>query len=283
MKLINIAKKTALLAVATLAVTSCSHDELDLYSGVPAAVYIQMVQSTDMYGNPLSYRQHTGPISFSNTSPTITYSYSNFTVSLAGEVKDYDRPYKLIVDEENTDAIEGVDFDLSENEFCIKAGKASDQVRVKLLRNERYTKGVLTVAFKLLPNEHFTLDIDHFKNSSNWNVEGEMLDASIYSISFSEIYTAPSSWNSYQNSYYGAYSVKKFQLLNSLVGWTQYDWNYFGMIGVSKAQYGKLDYATTVLRNKLIEEAEKGTPILEEDGTPMQLAGTYVIDYSLYQ
>ena len=282
MKILNIIRFSTVLTVAALAASSCSHDELDLYSGVPAAVYIQEIYRYDIYGNPISYRQHTGPLSFSNTSPTVTYTYTSFNVRLAGEVRDYDRPYKLIIDEDKTDAIEGVDFDLSENEFCIKAGKASDQVRVKIIRNERLTKGELTVAFKLLPNENFTLDIDRFKNSSGWSVDGEIMDASIYSISFSEIYTAPSSWNNNKDVYFGEFSVRKFSLLNSIMGWTQWDWNYTNMSG-SKVQTSKFPYATNALRKKLIEEAENGTPVLEEDGTPMQLAGNYVIDYSLYK
>ena len=282
MKLSNIVKKSAFLPIAALAVTSCSHDELELYSGTPAAVFIQMVKSYDQYGNPIAYTQHAGPISFNNVNASITTSYTYFTVSLAGEVKDYDRPYKLIIDEENTDAIEGVDFDISENEFCIKAGKASDQVRVKIIRNERLTKGVLTAAFKLLPNEYFTLDIDHFKSTSNWNVEGEILDASIYSISFSEIYTAPSSWYQFSGSFLGDFSVRKFNLLNTIMGWALSDWSNANAAG-SKVTTAKMGYATTALRNRLIEEAKNGTPVLEEDGTPMQLAGNYEIDYSLYE
>lgn len=283
MKLINIAKKSALLAVAALAVTSCSHDDLELYSGVPAAVYIQMVQTTDIYGNPLSYTQTSGELSFSNTNPSITSAYRSFTVRLAGEVVDYDRPYKIIVDPEKTTALEGVDYDLSENEFCIKAGKASDQVRVKVLRNERFLKDTYTVSFQLLPNEYFTLDIDHYKNSSGWNVPGDDFDATIYSVSFSEKYTAPSFWSRYEALFYGPFTVKKFAQLNEIMGWTAYDWNYAGFSGF-KVQYGKLGYATTALRNKLIEEAKKGTPILDEDGQPMQLADNteYYIDYSMY-
>ena len=281
MKLINIAKKTAFFTVAALAVTSCSHDELELYSGVPAAVYIQQVQSYDIYGNPLSYRQASAELSFSNTNPSITSAYISFNVRLAGEVVDYDRPYKIVVDPEKTDALEGVDYDLSENEFCIKAGKSSDQVRVKVLRNERLLTATYTVSFQLEPNENFTLDINHYKNSSGWNVDGEECDATIYSVSFSEKYTAPNFWKTYQASYFGDFSVKKFALLNEIMGWTAYDWQYGGFSGF-KVQYGKLDYATTALRNRLIEEAKKGTPILDEDGEPMQLVGNYVIDYSLY-
>lgn len=281
MKLSNIVKKSAFLTIAALAMTSCDHDELELYSGLPGAVYIQMVNTTDIYGNPTSYRQSAGELSFSNSSPSITYAYVSFTVRLAGEVKDYDRRYGIRVDPEKTTAIEGVDYDLSENEFSIKAGKGSDVVRVKILRNERMLTQTLTLAFQLEANENFTLDIDHYRNSSSWNVPGDDFDATIFSMSFSEKYTAPSFWSRYQSLYFGDFTAKKFAMLNETMDWIASDWINAGFSGF-KIQYGKLDYATTMLRNKLIEAAESGNPILDEDGEPMQLADKYVIDYSEY-
>ncbi len=261
--------------------TGCEHQDLDLYSGVPAAVFIQEVNEYDVYGNPLSYRPNAPELSFSSYSPSITYAYISFTVRLAGEVADYDRPYLLTVDPENTTAIEGVDYDMSENTFTIAANQNSDLVRVKVLRNDRLLHDTYKITFRLEANENFELAINQYKNSSSWNVDGVMYDATAYSVSFSEKYTAPDFWQRYEDTYFGTFSAKKLSMVNTIMGWTQDDWEYAGYSG-QKILPGKLPFAMTAMRRLLIEEAEKGTPVIDDDGNPMQLAADYAIDYSLY-
>lgn len=281
MKLIDISKACVLALLSASLFPGCSEDELDTYSGVPAAIYIQEVNTFDLYGNPLSYKTESSEYSFADNPSDITYIYLPFTVRLAGEVVDYDRPYVVKVDPEKTDALEGTDFDLSENAFTIKAGESTDVVRIKVLRNDRLLKNTYHVVLKLEPNEHFSLAIDTYKNSSSWSVAGDIYDATTYAVSFSEKYTAPDAWDTYKDDYWGEFSLKKYATLNGLMGWTAYDWRYANM-SYSKVRAGKFPYAASYFRNHLIEEAMKGTPVIDEDGQPMQLAEPYKIDYSLY-
>ena len=135
MKVKNIACILAAAAIGYSA-TSCSHDELDLYSGPTAMLYIQELSSFDIYGNPIGYRDHTDA-DFANVPPGLTMWSVSFEVKMAGEVEAYDRPYSLKVEADSTTAVEGVDYDLEDNEFMIKAGKASDVVKVRLHRTEK--------------------------------------------------------------------------------------------------------------------------------------------------
>ena len=85
-------------------------------------LYIQELSSFDIYGNPIGYRDHTDA-DFANVPPGLTMWSVSFEVKMAGEVVDYDRPYSLKVEADSTTAVEGVDYDLEDNEFMIKAGR----------------------------------------------------------------------------------------------------------------------------------------------------------------
>lgn len=279
MKIKNIYTKAILMACVS-SFASCSQEDIEPYSGVPAAIYIQEVKQTDIYGNPISYQKGSAELSFSGVPAAYTYDYVSFKVRLAGEVVDYDRAYTIKVDPEKTDAIENVDYDLSENTFSIRAGANSDTVNVKVLRNDRLLQNTLTVSFKLEPNENFTLAINDYKNSSSWNVNGEICDATTYYVQFSEKYNEPNFWTRYPG-YFGEFSAKKFAILNGLMGWTPYDWNYAGFSGF-KVQVGKLPFAADTLRRHLQQKADEGDPVCDENGEYMQLDDKYAVDYSKY-
>lgn len=277
MKPYNTAKTLAILTA--IMASSCSHEDIDLYSGIPAAVYIQQINSYDIYGNPISYRQGNPEYSFADVSLDYTYAYTDFNVRLAGDIADYDRPYVLKIDPEATDAIEGIDFDISENDFTIKAGTNSDNVRVKMLRTDRLLNNTFTVTFKLEPNEYFALAITEYKNSSGWNVEGPIQDATTYYIKFGEKYTCPNYWSTWGGDYFGPFTGKKYAVLNTLMNWTAYDWRYAGFSGF-KIAIGKFPFAADYMRRYLQDKADAGDPVYDEDGEYMQLADKYAVDYS---
>lgn len=263
-----------------LASTACSHEEIEDYSGCKAGVYIQEVIGSDAYGNPTVFRQGDESFSFTKSSPTATQGKVAFTVRLMGEVTDYDRPYKLTVVSEKTDAREGVDYDISSNKFTIKAGANSDLVIVTLLRNPELVQRTVTVFFKLEPNEHFELPMEEYKTSSSWSVDAPMASATTYYVKFGEVYIKPSQWDN-GSQHYGAYSVNKFLLLNRLMDWTVTDWDNAGAPG-AKIGLGRFEFAATVLRRYLQEQADAGTPVIDDDGSYMQLGTNHLVDYSAY-
>ena len=282
MKVKNIACILAAAAIGYSA-TSCSHDELDLYSGPTAMLYIQELSSFDIYGNPIGYRDHTDA-DFANVPPGLTMWSVSFEVKMGRQVVDYDRPYSLKVEADSTTAVEGVDYDLEDNEFMIKAGKASDVVKVRLHRTDKIKLEKIRVSFLLEPNEHFTIDIPEFKTSASWSAQTPMMDATRYYVTASEFYRCPAVWDSWGlNDYFGTYTPKKFSVINALFGWTKDDWNSAGDPSKSKVLYGRIPFCASEFQKYLQKMADEGTPEREVDGSLMQPGSQYHVDYSKYE
>lgn len=281
MKVKNIAPILAAVAIGCAA-TSCEHDSLDLYSGPKALIYIQELSTFDIYGNPVGYRDHTD-VDYANVDPAFRQWTVSFQVKLSGEVADYDRPYSIRIEKDSTTAVEGEDFDLEQNEFTIKAGQASDVVRVLLHRTDRIKLEQIRVSFLLEPNEHFTIDIPEFKTSASWSAQTPMMDATRYYITASEFYRCPDQWHSWSlEDYFGKYTPKKFAVVNSVFGWTPQDWKDAGWPN-SKINYGRREFWGSEFERYLQKMADEGTPEREVDGSLMQPGTQYTVDYSKYE
>ncbi len=282
MKLNNIFVSIAALTAMTLA-TSCSHEEIDLYSGCKAGIFIREEVGTDEYGNVISYKTGDDSFTFTKYGSDVTKANMQFNVKLMGEVADFDRPYSVRIVPEETTAIEGVDFDISSNKFCIKAGANSDAVTVTFLRNPNLIQNRVRVTFEIVPNEYFDTPILEYKSSSSWSSDAPSVSAVRYYFEFGESYVKPDRWD-LGAEYYGAWTVNKFIELNTVMGWvvTDWDWQNFGAIG-GKIGYGRLPFAASTLQHHLQEMADAGTPVLDDDGSFMQLGASYLVDYSAYK
>lgn len=254
--------------------TSCSTEEIETYSGVKAGIFIQEIASTDIYGNPLSYRDSTA-YSFSSYTDDIKTLNARFVVRSMGQVMDYDRPYRVEVVTEESTAIEGEDFNISQNASTIKAGEATDQFIVEMIRTPKLRQGKIWVKLRIVPNEYFETPISEYKNSSAWNVDGPMKPATTYKIVFSEEYTEPLYWTWYGKDKLGPFTPTKLITMNAALGWTIANWS-------STFNYGTSEFWTKEFRKYLQEQADAGTPVLDEDGSYMQLASGYEVNYSAY-
>lgn len=256
--------------------SSCSSDDLDTYSGIDAGIFIQEVSRTDINGNPHEYRDEIER-SFSNYSEDITYVYERINIRTIGKTKNYDRPFVVEVIPEETNAVEGEDFDLSENESVIKAGESTARYNVKLLRTPRLRHEKLQITLRIVPNEHFSVPITELKNSASWSDDGEMLPTDRYKIIFSEEYVLPWPWGDvYFPQFFGTYTVSKLMVINNVMGWTFSSWSD------GTVAYGKLDFVADQTRRYLQKMADAGTPVLDEDGSYMQLASKYLVNYQAY-
>lgn len=259
------------------AFSSCSTEEIETYNGVAAGIFIQQVSTTDIYGNPQSYRDSI-EYSFSNYDETVTYLNAPVVIRAIGFTTDYDRPYKVEVVPEETTAVEGVDFDLSQNASAIKAGTSTDTYYVRLLRTTKLRQGAIKVKIRIVPNEHFTIPISELKNSASWNIDGNNLSSTEYKIIFSEEYVLPWPWglDSYWPAYFGDYSVAKLMVVNQVMGYTYQSWSD------GTVAYGKLPFMAGETQKYLQKQADAGTPVIDDDGSYMQLASGYLVNYNAY-
>lgn len=283
MKFSNIIIATAMGCALPVMMSSCSHEEIDLYSGPKAGIFIQEVSNSDQYGNPISYKEGTTGITFATYGAHVTGLNTQFYVRAMGPTTDYDRPYRLVLDPEETTAVQDVDFSLEGNEFCIKAGESRDLVRVKLIRHAGLLQKTVRIYFRLEPNENFDMPISEYKNSSSWKVDGKMLPTDHFFIEFGENYTCPSYWNSFGKSYFGDWTVNKYLAVNEQMGWTVSDWSNAGFSG-AKIALGRFGAAAKIMQTYLQAQANAGTPVVDPDDPTgyMNMAPSYPVDYSAY-
>lgn len=269
--------KTACIAVAgLLALASCSEEEFMTYEGNKAGIYLQRVSTTDINGTPLGFSDSL-VISFASYAANIKEYPVTVPVCIMGDVTDYDRPFTLVVDKEKSTAIEGEDFEFSDTACYIPAGKTKQTVRLVLKRSDRITTETARLVFSLKDNANFVVELESYKNVTDWKTQGEELCGSFYKIIFSDKYAITTWWTFYGDMFYGKWSVKKEKLLNELMGWTHSDWERWNVA------YGQMPYAAKKFRKYLQEQADNGTPVKEDDGSFMQLMPPYQVDYSKYE
>lgn len=263
-------------------IAACSHEEIEPYSGPKNGIFIQQVDGTNMTTGLVSSYKDSTTFSFASYAANVTEWPIRFYVRTIGGVTNYPRRYAVAVDEAATTAVEGVDFSLSRNDFIIHPGETMDTCIVTLFRTPALRQSSLVVKLRLQPNENFDIIFDSYRNSGSWEIPADSLSAVTYAIRFTEEYREPGYWNWFGNDYFGPFTPTKMLELQKVMGWTYSDWNSGGQ-GSSKVQYGRMDFAAKAFQKHLQELADAGTPAREDDGSLMQLPGSYAIDYSAYE
>lgn len=261
-----------------ITIYSCSNDDIKTYDGVKAGLIIQEVQYTDVYGNPVLYKD-SSTYSFAGASSQTTSMKVLLHVRAIGFMVNYDRPYILKLDPTTSNAVEGEDFNLTGNDFTIKAGTLSDTIAITLLRTLKLRTQTVRLNLKLEPNEYFQLPIETYKNGYSWSSTSTINSGISYLFKFNEKYSKPFSWDWFAVDNFGTFSINKYLLLNELMDWAIRDWTYAGMSG-AKITAGKMNYAARLMQKYLQDKANAGTPVLDDDGSYMQLTDSYRVDYS---
>ena len=207
----------------------------------------------------------------------------NAPVLTMGKVVDYDRPFKVVVDMEESTAIEGIDFEIELDSLVIKAGTSNAVVPVRLLRTEPLLEKSLKIVLRLQENEHFKCYLKTYKNTNLYTAKGEQISGIRYVFTFNEMYTQPNFWKNYaEQDYFGEWTPKKYQVVNQVCGLTPRDWQNANMYGY-KVQSARLPFFARTVRIYLQEQADAGNPVKDSDEKYMQLAPNYEVDYSDYQ
>lgn len=265
-----------------MSTASCSQEEIDMYSGPKSGIFIQQVLTwSPTTGLVTSYQDSTN-FSFAGYDVAYTEAPIRFIIRTMGDVTNYPRKYSLRVDEKGTTGVEGVDFSLSRNDFIVHPGESTDTCIVTLIRTPELRRIPKVVKVRLEPNENFDIIFDSYKNSGSWNIDGDTLSSVTYAIRYTETYNEPFYWRTFGRSFFGTFSAPKMLELEKVMGWTISDWNSGGMSG-TKVQYGRMGFAAKAFQSHLQKLADAGTPVYDDDGTLMQLAESYAVDYSAYE
>lgn len=261
---------------------SCDKKEIPVFASDDAGIYFQRLTNA-VYGSTTEYYGDSTDFSFAGTNAYYTSHVLYAPVLTMGKVVDYDRPFKVVVDMEETTAVEGKDFEIELDSLVIKAGTSKAEVPVRIIRTETLLEKTLKIVLRLQENEHFKCYLETYKNTNLYTAKGEQISGVRYVFTFNEMYTQPNFWKNYaEKDYFGEWTAKKYQVVNQVCGLTPIDWRYANYYGY-KMQSARLPFFARTVRIYLQEQADAGNPVTDSDGKYMQLAPNYELDYSDYQ
>ena len=265
----------------TLVFSACEKQDISVFTTDDSGIYFQRVTSyiynstTEYYGDSVAY-------SFASAKASVKNVVLSATIRTMGKVVDYDRPFKVVVDQEGTTAIEGNHYEVDLDTVVVPAGKSTAYVRVRFFRTDDMMEKAVRLAIRLEDNEYFKCYFPEYKNTNAYSATGVMIHGDEFVFSLSEMYTEPWYWSMFGDGFFGNWTPKKFLVVNSVCGLSAADWDNAGYAG-AKIQYGRFNFFTTTVQKYLQEQADAGTPELDSDGSYMQLAPSYSVDYSRYE
>lgn len=274
--------RTILFALMSfLLLWSCDKQEIPMFDSDDAGIYFQKLTSYTLGGTTEYYGDSTD-FSFANVNAYYTSYELSVSVLAMGKVADYDRPFKLVVDKEESTAVEGKDFEIDYDALVIKAKTSSSKISVRIIRTDRLLKEKLKIVLRLEENEHFKCYLETYKNTNLHTVIGEQVSGVRHVFTFDELYSSPAFWENNAIPYFGEWTPKKHQVVNQACGFTPTDWSNAGING-TKILSNRLPFFARIVRVYLQERADDGEPVTDSDGEYMQLAPNYAVDYSNYQ
>ena len=265
----------------TLVFCACEKQDISVFTTDDSGIYFQRVTSyiynstTEYYGDSVAY-------SFASAKASVKSVVLSATIRTMGKVVDYDRPFKVVVDQEGTTAIEGKHYEVNLDTVVVPAGKSTAYVRVRFFRTDDMMEKAVRLAIRLEDNEYFKCYFPEYKNTNAYSATGVMIHGDEFVFSLSEMYTEPWYWSMFGDGFFGNWTPKKFIVDNSVCGLSAPAWDN-SWSAAAKIQYGRFNFFTTTVQKYLQEQADAGTPELDSDGSYMQLAPSYSVDYSRYE
>lgn len=268
-----------ILMAMPLVFLSCNEDEIVTFDSDDAGIYFQSGGQRYFFINIDDYVDSTY-YSFSEEADGVTEHVLSARLRTLGKVRDYDRKVRVVVDTENSTAIEGTHFRADLNNVVIPAGASEVQVPVTFLRHPSLLEQEVILMLKVEDNENFKVPFERQKNTNVYYATGDTIRANRYVFAVNEFYSEPMLWTMF-GSACGTWSVKKQRLMSQLFDLTSYDWSLDGWRnGDGKVLPMRFTYFAIKMRIYLQGMADAGTPVTEADGSFMQLGPGYEIDYS---
>lgn len=275
-----------MLAAACIAVTggmltSCNEDAIPTFNSEDAGIYFQDGVQTRFYINIDAYNDSTA-FTFSECDDDVKDTVLTARIRTLGKVRDYDRKVKVVVDTENSTAIEGKHFQVNFDTLYIKAGQSEAKVQVRFLRTPDLKEQQVRLMLKVEDNENFVVPFSSQKNTNVYYDAGQQIRADGYVFEVNEFYSEPMLWTMF-GSPVGKWSISKQRLMTKMFELSAYDWSIAGwQNGDGKVLMQRFVYFAVKMRIYLQEQADAGTPVIDDDGSYMQLGDAYLVDYSKF-
>ena len=193
-------KNILLILGFSLLLLNCSEDTLDTYHG-----------NDGIYFAPNMLGKYIDSTSFSFAMVTVDDTVVNMAVRLYGEVRDYDRPFRVEVEKATGES--GIDYEPLLEEYVLLANKAVADSPLRIFLHGS-AKNYLTL--RILPNEYFTQLLA-------LKVQDEdTLNMTRKTLIFTSKLTQPKNWYEWA---FGYFSEAKYKLVNELGNIDPEVWN----------------------------------------------------------
>lgn len=259
---------------------ACQKNDIMLFDREEAGVYFQFGGQTRLYINSEAYYDSLS-FSFSSYSDALQDTILEARIRTMGKVRDYPRPIALSVDTELTTAVEGVHYEADFEHAVIPAGEAELMFPVRFFRTADMMDNKIQLVLKLEENEYFKIYFTEQNNTNVYYGTETKIMADRFRFVVSEIYTEPGYWSLFAEDAFGTWSVAKFRFVNEVCEIPVEDWNRGGYDD-SKVQAGRFPIYGLMVQRELQALADAGTPVMDDDGSYMQLGPNYEVDYSDY-
>ena len=202
---------------------------------------------------------------------TATDTLLTLKVKATGHLKDFDRPFNIIVITDSTSAEANTEYEPLMPQYTIKAGETSTEVKIRIKKTARMNGDTLKIQLAIQPNEHFNLMFNNYGDYPGTYAPvpdkkfGHNQNAAIHNIFVDDVLTKPTGWyGSESGGYFGLFSPKKYRYIMMVTGTDINDFKTMVTMSFPRAQAISQEVA-----KHLLEAAQKEQPILDEDGTMM--------------
>jgi hypothetical protein len=198
--------------------------------------------------------------SFGYSADNVTDSIIKVPISVLGKASPVDRVYKVIVVDSGTTAKAGYNYDLPKN-TVIRAGLSVDSLAVTIHRTPDILYHPLAVTLQLESNENFSINMKYDTLDA---ISGLPVHFTIFKVVMEDGLTQPSVWKYGPFYYFGTFSPKKIKLTSQVTGMplgALADYN----------DWASWPFWATMMNRYLLDQKAAGTPILEDNGTPMTM------------
>lgn len=254
-------------------VTACDNDDLMTYEDVARIYFAYAAEDGKKEEPSADYRVINMGYDVPLRDDTIIY----IPLKLMGRVTETERKAKAVILSGESTAIDGKDIEIIS--ASLDANSVSGNVAVKLNRTERVDKQTLMARICLLSNENFHTDYSESRYDPQKNRNGL-----IYTLYFTALADKPSLWaaptsSKMMESFFGAYSNAKINLICEVCGLTRADFELdpedndpSGMTTTNKRFPQDLIFGMISMINRHLAEYKTvhGEPMLDEFGHEMK-------------
>lgn len=207
-------------------------------------------------------------------------------VQVTGGKKDYDRRFRVVVDEDSTTAIVNENYEPLEEFQILPKNSHYTDIWVTVRNSKALEEVERKLVLKLLPTEELALSVPVWVDWDDMLSNDAGLaefDATRHTILMNDFISRPSEWSGTSNpvhgtretGLFGIFSKKKYdEIIKEFPEITYEDFNSPEAMPMAR-QY--------VIANRMVTKLQKlydvGTPILEDDGRLMWFSGVSWVSY----